>query len=66
MQLIITDSYSQESHSYAVGIEPMETQIASQQTVALPQGVENMGLEGFYQLPVRASDRALLTTCQSR
>lgn len=61
VQLTITNSYSQDSYSYALGLNPAETQVASQQPVTLP-----VEIDGFYQLPVRESDRAILATCQAQ
>ena len=74
IQLTITDSYSQESYGYAVGLASVEeslgktatAQLASQQAMALTQGAETISIEGFYPLPVRARDRAILATCQNR
>ncbi|MEM6450182.1 MAG: hypothetical protein AAF703_07705 [Cyanobacteria bacterium P01_D01_bin.105] len=61
MQLTITDSYSQERHRYALGLVSAETQIASGQPVGLPQSIQ-----GFYELPVREGDLAILNTCQAQ
>ncbi|MFK8183218.1 MAG: hypothetical protein AB8B99_07570 [Phormidesmis sp.] len=61
IQLTITDSYSQDSYSYALSRIPATTQVASQQSVTLP-----MDIEGFHPLPVRTSDRTILATCQTQ
>lgn len=61
MELTITDSYSQETHQYALGLTAPTAVVASQQGVALPAGIE-----GFYPLPVTERDRTILAICQAR
>ena len=59
IQLTITNSYSQESYSYALDVEPATTQTASGRDISLPQRIS-----GYYALPVRAHDRDILANCQ--
>ena len=66
IQLTVTDSYTGDRHSYALNIDPVETQLVSSQigdsqSVPLP-----LNIKGFYELPVSESDRTVLATCQSR
>lgn len=61
MELTITDSYSQETHQYALGLTAPTAVVASQQGVALPTGIE-----GFHPLPVTERDRTILAICQAR
>ena len=61
MELTITDSYSQETHQYALGLTAPTAVVASGQGVALPTGIE-----GFHPLPVTERDRTILAICQAR
>ncbi|MGD1897567.1 MAG: hypothetical protein ACFB16_11525 [Phormidesmis sp.] len=59
--LNVTDSYSQETYAYALRLDSSQVAVASQRgTVTAPPSID-----GFYPLPVQASDRALLATCQA-
>jgi len=61
MELTITESYSQESYPYSLGLSPIETQIASQHAQPVP-----VSIEGFHELPIRESDRAILSICEAK
>ncbi len=61
IDLAITNSDSQETYRYALGLDTSATAVASQQgAVTAP-----LDIFGFYQLPVNESDRAILATCQA-
>ncbi|MEM9149749.1 MAG: hypothetical protein AAGB19_04775 [Cyanobacteria bacterium P01_F01_bin.3] len=61
MSLSVTDSYSQETYPYALTLSKPLVEIASQSsTISLP-----LSIEGFYPLPLREQDRAILATCQA-
>lgn len=61
MALSITDSYSQETYPYALTLNEPIIQVASQNgLIASPPNID-----GFYPLPLRAQDRAILATCQA-
>lgn len=70
IQLAITDSYSQERHSYALGLTSTDVPIASGHSETLPQSIIPQSIEqridGYYPLPVRDSDRVILATCQAQ
>lgn len=59
--LTVTDSYSQDNYQYALALEMPAADIAQQ------WGIVNLppNISGFYSLPVRDSDRAVLATCQA-
>lgn len=60
--LNVTDSYSQETSQYALGLETPATEVASTEGVfAAPPDIS-----GFHPLPVSDDDRDLLATCQAR
>jgi hypothetical protein len=62
MALNVTNSYSQETYAYALGLDTAAANVASQQgAVAVP-----VGISGFHPLPVSDLDRDLLATCQAR
>jgi hypothetical protein len=62
MALNVTNSYSQETYSYALGLDTSAANVASQQgAVAAP-----VGISGFHPLPVSDRDRDLLATCQAK
>jgi len=59
--LSVTDSYSQETYSYALTLNEPMIEVASQgRMVVAPPNIE-----GFYPLPLREQDRAILATCQA-
>ena len=59
--LNVTDSYSQETASYSLGLHPPNAQVAGLgSSIAAPPNIS-----GFHQLPVSDRDRALLSTCQA-
>lgn len=61
MALSITDSYSQETYSYALALNEPTVEVASQGgAIASPPNID-----GFYPLPLREQDRAILATCQA-
>lgn len=62
MALNVTDSYSQETTSYALTLEAPNAQLASfDSVVATPPNIS-----GYHSLPVSDRDRDLLATCQAR
>ena len=59
--LTVTDSYYQDHYQYALALEMPAVDVAQQWgVVGLPPNISE-----FYSLPVRDSDRAVLTTCQA-
>lgn len=62
MALTVTDSYSQEVSSYALGLDLSRDQVASTGSVI----VSPPSISGFHQLPVSDRDRTLLATCQAK
>lgn len=61
MALRVTDSYSQETYSYALTLNEPFAEVASQGSFIAPP----LNIDRFYPLPVREQDRAILATCQA-
>jgi len=64
MSLTITDSYTQQTHTYALALNAPLINVASNQS-EFQTLREPHNIEGFHALPVTESDRALLATCQA-
>lgn len=59
--LNITNSYSQETYAYALGLNPSIAQVASRFGVSASPNID-----GFHQLSVSEQDRSILATCQAQ
>ena len=59
--LNVTNSYSQETYAYALGLNPSVTRVASRFGVST-----SLNIDGFHQLPVSEQDRDILATCQAQ
>ncbi len=59
--LNVTNSYSQETYVYSLGLNPSVAQIASRFNVSASPNID-----GFHQLSVSEQDRDILATCQAR
>lgn len=60
--LNVTDSYSQETVYYSLGLNAPHAEVAGiGSAIATPPNIS-----GFHQLPVSERDRALLSTCQAQ